>query len=144
MDHDYRAYYTAIPDSLRPKYYFVPTPEQYLHALAPLANSTIAPWWKFFISYRASTYYSKVTCPVLLLGGDKDVHVSNATDMTVIASILKDHNNTKVETHLMPGLNHLFQHCHTCTLQEYGQLEETFSPEVLSIMSAWLDKNVRQ
>jgi hypothetical protein len=29
-------------------------------------------------------------------------------------------------------------------MQEYGQLEETFSPDVLAIMADWLDKNVRQ
>ena len=143
MDRDYRAYYAAIPDSLRPQYNFVPSPDQYLHALAPLAYSTVSPWLKFLVTYQADPYYSKIDCPVLLLGGEKDFQVPNATDMTVIASILKDHHNTKVETHLMPGLNHLFQHCHTCLMQEYGQLEETFSPEVLSIMSTWLDKNVR-
>jgi len=143
MDKDYRAYYTSIPDSLRPQYNFVPRPENYLHALAPAAWSIVTPWWKFLINYQVATWYPKVHCPVLLLGGDKDFQVSNATDITVIASILKAHHNTNVETHLMPGLNHLFQHCKTCLLQEYGALEETFSPEVLSIMADWLDKNIR-
>lgn len=143
MDHDYRAYYNSIPDSLRPKYAFVPAPDKYLPALAPAANTLVSPWWKFMLQYQASTYYSKVSCPVLLLGGDKDFQVPNTTDIAVIASILKGHNNDKVETHLLPGLNHLFQHCHTCTLQEYGLLEETFSPEALTIMADWLDKNTR-
>jgi hypothetical protein len=49
-----------------------------------------------------------------------------------------------VETHLLSGLNHLFQHCHTCTVQEYGQLEETFSPEALAIMGDWLDRHIRK
>ncbi|HEV2482844.1 MAG TPA: alpha/beta fold hydrolase [Puia sp.] len=144
MDRDYNAYYASIPDSLRPQYNFVPTPDQYLHALAPLTPSIITPWWKFLLNYQAATYYPRVQCPVLLLGGDKDFQVSNATDMTVIATTLKDHHNTNVETHLMPGLNHLFQHCHTCLLQEYGQLEETFSPEVLAIMADWLDKTLHR
>lgn len=142
MDKDYRAYFASIPDSLRPQYNFVPAPDKYLHALAPAARSIITPWWKFLINYQAAAYYTKVHCPVLLLGGDKDFQVSNATDITVIASILKAHHNTNVETHLMPGLNHLFQHCKTCLLQEYGQLEETFSTEVLSIMADWLDKSI--
>jgi hypothetical protein len=42
----------------------------------------------------------------------------------------------------MPGLNHLFQHCSKCTVNEYGELEETFSAEVLQIMTDWLKKNV--
>ena len=36
------------------------------------------------------------------------------------------------------GLNHLFQHCETGEVKEYGQIEETFSPEVLDALSAWI------
>jgi len=43
----------------------------------------------------------------------------------------------------MPGLNHLFQHCKSCTVVEYGQIEESFSPEVLRLMGEWMDKNVK-
>ena len=102
------------------------------------------PWWKFFIAYDATPYYAKVKCPVLFLGGDKDIQVDNAHDIPRLAAILKENNNKNVETHLMPGLNHLFQHCHTCTVQEYAQLEETFSPEVLSIIGDWLDREVKK
>lgn len=38
----------------------------------------------------------------------------------------------------MPGLNHLFQHCKACSVDEYGELEETFAPEVLAIMAQWI------
>ena len=37
-----------------------------------------------------------------------------------------------------PGLNHLFQHCTTGLPNEYGQIEETISPEVLSDIAAWI------
>ena len=144
LTRDYQAYYASIPDSIRPQYYFVPKPEIFLHAIAPRARFLIAPWWKFFLTVDMDTYYREVKCPVLLLGGDKDVQVANNVDMNVIASTIKDNGNTRVETHLMPGLNHFFQHCHTCTVQEYPKLEETFSPEVLNIMADWLDKNVRR
>ena len=36
------------------------------------------------------------------------------------------------------GLNHLFQHCNTGEVSEYKEIEETFSPEVLTEMTAWL------
>jgi len=35
------------------------------------------------------------------------------------------------------GLNHLFQHCKTGQLTEYGEIEETISPEVLKIIIEW-------
>ena len=140
IDSEYRSWYRAIPDSIRPQYSFAAKPDAFKSALAPMAATLASPWWKFFLAYDANSYYSKVKCPVLLLGGDKDIQVPNATAMPAIAAILKDHHNMKVESHLLPGLNHLFQHCHACTVPEYGQLEETFSPEVLGIMADWLDK----
>ena len=36
------------------------------------------------------------------------------------------------------GLNHLFQHCRTGEMSEYKEIEETFSPDVLAEMTAWL------
>ena len=36
------------------------------------------------------------------------------------------------------GLNHLFQHCRTGEVSEYKEIEETFSPDVLTEMTAWL------
>ena len=36
------------------------------------------------------------------------------------------------------GLNHLFQHCHTGLPDEYGQIEETFSEEVIADVAQWI------
>ena len=35
-------------------------------------------------------------------------------------------------------LNHLFQHCVISEVSEYKNIEETFSPEVISRMISWL------
>lgn len=43
-------------------------------------------------------------------------------------------NVIKAET----GLNHLFQHCRTGAVSEYKEIEETFSPDVLTEMITWL------
>ena len=37
-----------------------------------------------------------------------------------------------------PGLNHLFQHCQRGTVDEYGKIEETISPEVLTDIANWI------
>jgi hypothetical protein len=37
-----------------------------------------------------------------------------------------------------PGLNHLFQHADTGTIEEYAVIEETISPEVLADIAAWI------
>jgi pimeloyl-ACP methyl ester carboxylesterase len=142
IDGEYRAYLSAVADSTRPNY--ILSPERYEASLAPQTAMLVLDWWKFLIRYRASDYYSKVKCPVLALGGEKDIQVPNASDLPFIDSTLKEAGNNKVTTHLMPGLNHLFQHCKTCTAAEYGQLEETFSPEALQVMGDWMDKNVKR
>jgi hypothetical protein len=38
----------------------------------------------------------------------------------------------------MPGLNHLFQACTLCTVNEYMQLEETIAPAALETISQWI------
>ena len=37
----------------------------------------------------------------------------------------------------IPNANHLFQTAKTGKVNEYGEIEETISPEVLSIISKW-------
>jgi hypothetical protein len=38
----------------------------------------------------------------------------------------------------LPGLNHLFQHATTGSPNEYATIPETFSPEALDIIAAWI------
>ena len=39
-------------------------------------------------------------------------------------------------------LNHLFQQASTGQVSEYGEIEETFSPAVLEIITAWLSERI--
>jgi hypothetical protein len=51
---------------------------------------------------------------------------------------LKDGGNQNVTTMKLEGLNHLFQHCETGLPAEYSNIEETFSPEAMKIISDWI------
>jgi len=77
------------------------------------------------------------------LNGGKDVQVLAAPNLAGIKATLRKSRSPKYDVIELPGLNHLFQTCHTCSLSEYGELEETFSPETLAVMDEWLEKNVR-
>jgi uncharacterized protein len=83
-----------------------------------------------------------LNCKVLALNGSKDVQVVSRQNLEAIRIALKKSKSPGFETIELPGLNHLFQHCKACTVAEYGQLEETFSPEALDIIVKWLNKNV--
>lgn len=96
------------------------------------------PWLKYFLKLNPGDYLAKTNCPVLALNGEKDIQVAANPNLTGIKNALEKNNNKNFKVIERPGLNHLFQHCKTCTLDEYGQLEETFDIETLKIISDWI------
>jgi uncharacterized protein len=95
-------------------------------------------WFRFFLKYDPAPTLEKVKCPVLALNGDKDVQVPATMNLMAIAAALQKGGNRDYKTVSFPGLNHLFQHCETCSVNEYGMLEETISPEVLEMVLGWI------
>ena len=98
-------------------------------------------WFRFFIMSDPSEYWSKVSSPVLILNGEKDLQVNAPINTAGIASALRKGGNTNYTVMILPGLNHLFQSSTTGLPGEYGTIEETFSPEALRIISDWIIKN---
>lgn len=48
------------------------------------------------------------------------------------------HLDEKTCIEAVEGVNHLFQHCSTGTISEYGEIEETISPAVLETIIQWI------
>jgi|ERR1035437_2296674 alpha/beta superfamily hydrolase len=107
------------------------------------ATSLSTPWFKYFLQYDPQPYLQKLHCKVLALNGDKDLQVISKPNLAAIKAALTKSKSPGYFIKEMPGLNHLFQHCKKCTVNEYRELEETFSPEVLKIMSDWLLNTVK-
>lgn len=80
-----------------------------------------------------------VRCPVLVLNGSLDRQVP-VESMNGIVAALKAGGNRKVESAVMPSLNHMFQTAKTGKTDEYGALDETISPEVLSKVTSFIRK----
>lgn len=95
------------------------------------------PWFRYFIQYDPAENLKQVRCPLLALNGEKDYQVPSQMNLTAISAALKGRNN-RVTTKEMPGLNHLFQRCKTCTGAEYAELAETFAPEALKTIGDWI------
>jgi len=74
----------------------------------------------------------------LVLNGEKDIQVAAHSNTNGIKIATNKGKNKKVELKIYPQLNHLFQTCTTCSVDEYGSLEETFSPLVLSDIKNWI------
>ena len=106
-------------------------------AVRQLPEIQKVPWYKWFIDYDPSADIAATRCPVFALNGDRDSQVISSLNLTAIQRLLpKSKNNLTKE---YPGLNHLFQHCTTGIGNEYRQIEETISPEVLSDIAEWIN-----
>ena len=101
------------------------------------------PWMRYFIEADPAPFWSQVRCPVLALNGERDLQVNYEQNLPAIKQALKRGGNRKVKTVSMPGLNHLFQHSETGSPEEYIKIEETFAPEALEIMTAWIKKTMK-
>jgi len=100
-------------------------------------------WFKYFLSCDPGPYLRKLSCKVLAINGSKDIQVVSAPNLAGIKASLAKSKSKIYEVKELPGLNHLFQTCTKCTVEEYGELEETMSPLALQTIGDWLDKNVK-
>ncbi len=106
--------------------------------IRPLIQQFTSPWFRYFINYNPDVYLQQIHTPVLVIQGDKDLQVSPIENMKGIEASITSNGNKHVELHLVPNKNHLFQTTTTGKVEEYGELEETFSVEVLEIIKNWI------
>lgn len=93
-------------------------------------NQLTTPWMKYFLNFDPSSVLEKVKCRVLTVNGEKDLQVAPKENLNSIQHALNK-GNKKATVMLFPNLNHLFQNCNTGLPSEYGEISETFSPDVL-------------
>lgn len=93
------------------------------------------PWIDYFISYDPTNALKNIKCRTLALNGENDVQVIAPQNINA----LKQHiPSDLLTTKTYPTLNHLFQHSITGMPNEYYQIEETISPEVLTDITKWI------
>jgi pimeloyl-ACP methyl ester carboxylesterase len=97
-----------------------------------------SPWFRYFLTYDPAIALRKVTCPVLVLNGEKDKQVLPEQNLPPIRQALEQAGNKHFEVDELPGLNHLFQTANTGSPSEYAGIEETMSPVALQKMATWI------
>ena len=107
------------------------------------SKAVTSPWFTYFLKYDPVPVLEKVKCPLLALNGEKDLQVPAKEDLAAIEKALKKGKNKNYKTQLLPGLNHLFQTAKTGSPNEYGKIEETFSPIALQAIGDWLKEILR-
>jgi pimeloyl-ACP methyl ester carboxylesterase len=94
------------------------------------------PWYRYFVSYDPRPALAALTCPVLVINGEKDLQVPPAQNLPAIRRALASNTSAQVEE--IGGVNHLFQTAKTGMPAEYATIEETIAPAVLDRISNWI------
>lgn len=101
-----------------------------------------SPWFFALFRLQPKQYLRKVKCPVLALGGAKDLQVDAGANNVLFAKYLPKNSRHRFIT--VPDANHLLQPCLTGSPKEYGVIEETIIPSVLDTIAGWLDGQFAQ
>lgn len=99
------------------------------------------PWFYELLKYQPKQSLKKIQCPVLAIGGTKDTQVEAKSNLPLMEKYLPKNPSHQFVT--IESANHLLQICETGQLEEYAKIEQTISPEVLTIISEWLSKIVK-
>tara|TARA_B100001245_G_C22885103_1_gene425802 strand:+ start:799 stop:2205 length:1407 start_codon:yes stop_codon:yes gene_type:complete len=102
------------------------------------ARLLTTPWWRFFLAYDPRTALREVQCPVLAINGSLDVQVPPGPNLDAIRDALAEAGNDDITVEELGGLNHLFQTATTGSPTEYAEIEETFAPAVLDLITSWV------
>ncbi len=89
-------------------------------------------WMREFLAFNAEEYLEQLKIPLLA------VHAGNDIQVAPQANSEGFENYEYSETHIIDGLNHLFQPCERCSIDEYSEIETTISPDVLHLMATWI------
>jgi len=95
------------------------------------------PWFRSLLAADPSRDWATVDAPVLGLFGGKDVQVIAGPESAALTAALGGRDaRSRVET--IVDANHLFQTAVTGATTEYPTLDQTFTPELLPLLTAWV------
>ena len=104
------------------------------------AEAWASPWIRFFILYDPGPTLAQVACPILALFCERDIQVDVNENLPVMESILARSGHTDYLVQELPELNHLFQTAQSGVIEEYAQIQETFSPVAMNLIGAWISE----
>jgi hypothetical protein len=100
-------------------------------------GNLLMPYMRYDLFHNPSETLKQVNCPVFALIGDKDIQVL-PYNLDLIEQAVKSGGNNNIKTKLYKNRNHLFQNCTTGAVEEYGDIEETISDEVINDIIEWI------
>jgi uncharacterized protein len=102
---------------------------------------TSSPWFRYSLDHDPLPALQETKCPVLVLAGERDLQVPPQENLPLARKALEDGGNKDFQVIELPGLNHQFQHCYMGLPAESRAIEQTFAPDALTTISAWILKH---
>lgn len=123
-----------LVDSLQIKY------DHFRFPIYSYVRQATGKWYRYHIRFDPAQYITKIHVPILSIYGEKDIMLNARNNTQNWEKYTAAAHNKNITTKIIPGLNHLLQHCKTCTTTEYAQLTETIDPVVLAEITSWLKR----
>ena len=111
-------------------------PDELKQAYQGVITRIQVPWMIKFLSLDMRPLLGGIQCPVLAINGTKDTQVDCESNLGALREGLPANPKNKIQA--IENANHLFQHCTTGAITEYRNIEETFAPEALELMTQWM------
>lgn len=105
-----------------------------------ILDQLLDPWMFWFSKYDPAGAILATRCPILALGGSKDLQVVAEQNLGRLRELKEQNGSLDMEIVEFPELNHLFQHCDTGLNTEYGLIEETFAEEALEKITEFISE----
>ncbi|MFD6157893.1 alpha/beta hydrolase family protein [Nocardia sp. NPDC060256] len=103
--------------------------------------ASITPYFAALIAYDPAPALKALRIPVLAFFGGNDLQVPpGQSEQPMRDNLAADPDAT---VHVFPGLNHLMQPTKTGLPSEYGSIETTISPDVLTFVTGWLTQRIQ-
>lgn len=99
------------------------------------------PWYTYFLNYDPGPSWLLLRCPTIAIWGENDVQVLPGLNGTAIQKMVERNPGLEASLVVMPGINHMMQACETGLPEEYDEIEETISPDVLDVLRQWLSRH---
>jgi dipeptidyl aminopeptidase/acylaminoacyl peptidase len=109
-----------------------------------LARGEGSPWFRLFLEYMPLPTAKKVSCPALILHGDKDAHIP-VDHSELLAKVMQATGNEDVTLVIFQNHNHLFLEDPNGNISGYaGLLRHTnqLPDDVLMTITDWLENRL--
>ena len=123
------------------KKYKVSTDSSTIEAQFPLLLSTS---FRTLLTHDPASTFARLTRPILVLTGSKDLVVSPDENVAAIEAALKKSNHPDYTISILPDLNHMLQKAEKGLPEEYTRIEHTISDTALVTLTKWLAQHTHR